>query len=138
MTLMPSATTRSGDAGYWENMMTFNTDCAQAAGRFYCTAAGSVEEEIKLDLNNVCIVNSIYYRWQDPGQDCYRLIIEVSADGETYSTILNHDTATSGQDFYAYTTSETQLVRYIRIRAHHTAGWTNCNTLEVLGYGSTK
>lgn len=139
MLLNPVATTRSGDAGFWENMMTFNSDCAQAAGRFYCSSGYALEEVITLDLNNPCIVNSISYKWQDAASDpVYRLIVEVSLDGETYTTLLNNNEATSGHVFVCENTEATRVVRYIKITAQHVAGYTNCNTLEVMGYGSTK
>lgn len=139
MLLNPVATTRSGDAGYWENMMTFNSDCAQASGRFYCSSDYALEEIITLDLNNPCIVNTISYKWQDAVVDpVYRLIIEVSLDGENYTTLLNNTEGASGQTFVCETTNNNKLIQYVRITAQNTAGFTNCNTLEIMGYGSTK
>ena len=136
----PTATTRSGDPGFWENMMTFNEDCKQAASRFYCST-GSLVEEINLDLGNICLVDEISYKWQDYANDpVYSLKIEVSNDKENWSTL--YDTASlengvaAGQVFVGETTIENELVRYVRITAHHTTGYTNCNTLIVKGVGS--
>lgn len=137
-----TSTQPSADAAYGTAMMLFNKDCAQAAGRFYCSNGYAALDEISVDLGNVCTVESIAYKWQDPSDTpVFNLKIEVSADNETWVTI--YDTATlegglaSGQVLVGTTTEETENVRYIKITAQHTGGWTNCNTLTILGYGST-
>lgn len=133
--IVPEATTVNG--GFESLWTTFNTDCAQAAGRFYCATAANTVEELKLDLNNACAAEEISYKWQDNAVDpTYKLKVEVSLDGETYTTIYESTDYESGQVFVAKTTSETRMVRYIRFTAQST-GWTNCNAIEVIGYGST-
>ena len=137
MLLSPTATTMD-NGGYEPLWTTFNTDCAQAAGRFYCAKGANSVEVIDLDLKRPCIVNSISYKWQDNAVDpTYKLKIEVSLDGETYTTLYDSVDYVAGQVFVAETTSETRTVRYVRFTAQST-GWTNCNAIEVLGYGSTR
>lgn len=136
-----TSTQPSTDPAYGTAMMLFNPDCNQAAGRFYCSNNYAAIDEITVDLGNVCVVESIAYKWQDASATpVFNLKIEVSADGTTWTTI--YDTATlegglaSGQVLVATTTVETENVRYIKMTAQHTASWTNCNNLTVLGYGS--
>ena len=137
MLLSPTATTMD-NSGYEPLWTTFNTDCVQAAGRFYCAKGANSVEVIDLDLKRPCIVNSISYKWQDNAVDpTYKLKIEVSLDGETYTTLYDSVDYVAGQVFVAETTSETRTVRYVRFTAQST-GWTNCNAIEVLGYGSTR
>lgn len=137
MLLSPTATTMD-NSGYEPLWTTFNTDCAQAANRFYCAKGANSVEVIDLDLKRPCIVNSISYKWQDNAVDpTYKLKIEVSLDGETYTTLYDSVDYVAGQVFVSETTSETRTVRYVRFTAQST-GWTNCNAIEVLGYGSTR
>ena len=134
----PTATTRSGDPGFWENMMVFNPDCNQGASRLYCSSGYALEEVINLDLGNVCYIQSMIYKWNDYSADAvYKLKIEVSVDGDTWSTIFDTNGPAAGQVFEASTTAATEYARYIRITAHHTTGWTNCNSLVINGIGST-
>lgn len=136
-----TSTQPSTDPAYGTAMMLFNPDCNQAAGRFYCSNGYAALDEITVDLGNVCVVESIAYKWQDPSDTpVFNLKIEVSVDSENWTTI--YDTATlegglaSGQVLVGTTTPETENVRYVKITAQHTAGWTNCNSLTILGYGS--
>lgn len=133
----PTATTRSGDPGFWENMMVLNPDCKQGQERFYCSSGYALEEVINLDLGNVCYIESISYKFQDPA-DAYKLKIEVSTDGETWSVVYDTNGAIAGQKFVGTTTAENEYARYIRITAQHTTGWTNCNSLVINGVGSTR
>ena len=121
MLLSPTATTMD-NGGYEPLWTTFNTDCAQAAGRFYCAKGANSVEVIDLDLKRPCIVNSISYKWQDNAVDpTYKLKIEVSLDGETYTTLYDSVDYVAGQVFVAETTSETRTVRYVRFTAQSTA-----------------
>ena len=136
-----TSTQPSSDVSFSTAMMLFNKDCNQAAGRFYCSNGYAALDEITVDLGNVCVVESIAYKWQDPSDTpVFNLKIEVSVDSENWTTI--YDTATlegglaSGQVLVGTTTPETENVRYVKITAQHTANWTNCNSLTILGYGS--
>lgn len=136
----PVATTRSSDAGFHENMMTFNKDCAQAAGRFYCTSAYANKEEINLDLGNECYVEQINYKYQDATTENVQCLkVEVSLNGITFNTLydtLNNPTA--GQLYKINVPTELRNIRFVKITTQITNGWTNCNTLELMGIGSPK
>ena len=138
--LLPIATTHSSDSGFWENMMTMNKDCKEANTRYWCTSNFENTDTIELDLKNECLVDKIVYKYQDPlseGQNSYKLKIEVSSDKENYVTLLDTtENGASGQEFIA--NNNNNLTRYIKITTQYAGGWTNCNTLAVYGYGSTK
>lgn len=137
----PVATTRSADAGYWENMMTLNKNDKEAAKRFYCSSGYELEEEINLDLGVNVLANDIYYKYQDPtDQNNYQLKIEISKDGTNYSNVLdttaNENGGMSGQIFIAELKEENKEFRYLKIHTKVSQGWTNCNTLAIHGVGS--
>lgn len=134
----PSATTRSGDSGFWENMMTFNKDCAQASGRFYCTGVFNNVEEIKLDLGNMAYVESIKYQFQDETTENIQCLkLEVSKNGTDYQTLFdNLANPSSGKTYVVKTTEETKKFRHLRITVQLLNNWTNCNTLELFGIGN--
>ncbi len=136
----PTATTHSSDAGFWENMMTFNKDCAQAASRFYCTSAYANKEEINLDLGNISYIEQINYKYQDATTENVQCLkVEVSLDGKNYTSLYDTlENPTAGQLYEIKVPNESRNFRYIKITTQITNGWTNCNTLELMGIGSAK
>lgn len=138
LAMLKTVEATTNNPGFESLWTTFNTDCAQAAGRMYCAINANTVEVLTVDLGNVCLVDEITYKWQDyTDAPSYKLKIEVSLDGETYTPIYDSVDYISGQLFAARTTSETREVRYVKFTAQAT-GWTNCNKIEVIGFGSTK
>ena len=134
--IVPTATTNNpGYDAYWTTM---NTDCKATSNYFYCATDANTVEELVFDLNNVCAIETISYKWQDNAVDpMYKLKVEVSVDGENYFTVYDTVDYVAGQTFVAETTSETRMARYVKFTAQST-GWTNCNKIEIVGYGSTR
>ena len=138
LAMLKTVEATTNNPGFEPLWTTFNTDCVQAAGRMYCAINANTVEVLTVDLGNVCLVDEITYKWQDYSDaPSYKLKIEVSLDGETYTPIYDSVDYISGQLFEARTTSETREVRYVKFTAQAT-GWTNCNKIEVIGFGSTK
>ena len=120
--------------------MTFNKDCAQAASRFYCTSAYANKEEINLDLGNISYIEQINYKYQDATTENVQCLkVEVSLDGKNYTSLYDTlENPTAGQLYEIKVPNESRNFRYIKITTQITNGWTNCNTLELMGIGSAK
>lgn len=137
----PTASTRSEDSGFWENMMVMNKDCKQAQGRFWCALAGDTKETINLDLGINVLANDIFYKYQDPGANYnYQLKIYVSKDNQEFINVLdttaNENGGSNEQSYTALLEGEEQTFRYLKIETYNKGGFTNCNTLEIHGIGS--
>lgn len=133
-----TATTRSGDSGYWENMATFNEDCLNAKDRYYCSSGYALTEELNMDLGRKCKASQIIYRWQDPASETnmFSLKVEVSLDGSEYTTLVDINDFSEGRDVVITPEQGMINIRYVKITALHQNGYTNCNKLIINGIGS--
>ena len=119
--------------GFNAEKATTNPEHEDGRNQFWCAESSGGEHWLQIDLGNVCRVEKVVQRFQDPGS--YRFKIEASKDGTDW--VVLHDGLSelaSGQEFEVMT-GEEKMFRYVKLTVVEDSGWANSNQFQIIGFG---
>ena len=111
---------------------TTNPEHEDGRNQFWCAETYDGAHWLQIDLGNVCRVEKVVQRFQDPGS--YQFKIEASADGSEWTALYNGEGSyAQGQTFEA-ATGEEKMFRYVKLTVID-SGWANSNQFQIFGFG---
>ncbi len=119
--------------GFNAEKATTNPEHEDGRNQYWCAESSGGEHWLQIDLGNICRVEKVVQKFQDPGS--YRFKIEASADGTEWTTLQDASSAEQQGQEFTVQTKEDKMFRYVKLTVFEDDGWANSNQFQIIGFG---